>query len=815
MSAGVATLGTALERVEDAGLLMGRGRYIDDMPTAPGTGHAAILRSPHPHARLIDIDTAAALAMPGVHAVVTGEDARAWSTPFLVGVRQPMEHWCIALDRVRYAGEPVAIVVADDRYLAEDALALIDVRYEPLPAIVDPEAALAAETPVLHEAVGTNLISERAFRYGDPEAAFAAAAHRVATKVHYPRNACTPIECLGLIAAWEPGEGAYDVLSNFQGPLTLHPVMARALKVPGPRLRLRSVPDSGGSFGVKQALFPLIVAMALAARKAARPVKWIEDRLEHLLAATSATNRVTRIEAAVDANGRITALRLEQLEDCGAYLRAPEPATLYRNHGNLTGPYRIPHLAVTNRVVVTNKTPSGLNRGFGGPQLYYALERLMQRVAATLGLDPLEVIKRNLVPADAMPYRAAAGARLDSGDYPATVDHGAAEGALDTLRARRDAARAAGRLYGIGFAAAVEPSISNMGYITTVLSPEERRKAGPKDGAVSHATVAVDPLGAVTVTADSLPQGQGHRTVLAQVVGDVLGLAPGQITVALEHDTQRDPWSIAAGNYSSRFAGAVAGTAHLAALQVREQLARIASQRLNSPAEALRFEKGKIFAADNPGNDLDFQQVAALAHWSPGSLPEGVPPALRETARWTPPALEPPDDDDRVNSSATYGFIFDFCGVEVDPLTGAVAIDRYVTTHDAGRRLNPALVDGQIRGAFAHAVGAALYEELAYAEDGSFLSGTLADYLVPTACEVPDPLILHRDSPSPVTPLGAKGVGEGNCMTTPVCLANAVADALGADALDLPLTPARLGALIHGPEGAPPTAKGATGLPGL
>ena len=815
MSAGVATLGTALERVEDAGLLMGRGRYIDDMPTAPGTGHAAILRSPHPHARLIDIDTAAALAMPGVHAVVTGEDARAWSTPFLVGVRQPMEHWCIALDRVRYAGEPVAIVVADDRYLAEDALALIDVRYEPLPAIVDPEAALAAETPVLHEAVGTNLISERAFRYGDPEAAFAAAAHRVATKVHYPRNACTPIECLGLIAAWEPGEGAYDVLSNFQGPLTLHPVMARALKVPGPRLRLRSVPDSGGSFGVKQALFPLIVAMALAARKAARPVKWIEDRLEHLLAATSATNRVTRIEAAVDANGRITALRLEQLEDCGAYLRAPEPATLYRNHGNLTGPYRIPHLAVTNRVVVTNKTPSGLNRGFGGPQLYYALERLMQRVAATLGLDPLEVIKRNLVPADAMPYRAAAGARLDSGDYPATVDHGAAEGALDTLRARRDAARAAGRLYGIGFAAAVEPSISNMGYITTVLSPEERRKAGPKDGAVSHATVAVDPLGAVTVTADSLPQGQGHRTVLAQVVGDVLGLAPGQITVALEHDTQRDPWSIAAGNYSSRFAGAVAGTAHLAALQVREQLARIASQRLNSPAEALRFEKGKIFAADNPGNDLDFQQVAALAHWSPGSLPEGVPPALRETARWTPPALEPPDDDDRVNSSATYGFIFDFCGVEVDPLTGAVAIDRYVTTHDAGRRLNPALVDGQIRGAFAHAVGAALYEELAYAEDGSFLSGTLADYLVPTACEVPDPLILHRDTPSPVTPLGAKGIGEGNCMTTPVCLANAVADALGVDALDLPLTPARLGALIHGPEGAPPTAKGATGLPGL
>ena len=796
----MSTLGTAMERVEDAALLMGRGRYIDDMPVAPGTGHAAILRSPHAHARLAGIDTAAAEALPGVHTVVTGEDARAWSTPFIVSVRQPMEHWCIATDRVRYAGEPVAIVVAEDRYRAEDALALIDVCYEPLEANVDPEAALGADAPVLHQAVGSNLVSEREFRYGEPEAAFEAAAHTVATTVRYPRNSCTPIECLGLIAAYDPGEDAYDVLSHFQGPLTLHPVMARALKVPGPRLRLRSVPDSGGSFGIKQAVFPLIVAMALAARKAARPVKWIEDRLEHLLAATAATNRMTRIEAAVEADGRITALRLDQLEDCGAYLRAPEPATLYRNHGNLTGPYLIPHLAVTNHVVVTNKTPTGLNRGFGGPQLYYALERLMQRISAALDLDPLEVIRRNLVPGGAMPYRAAAGAVLDAGDFPATVDYGAAEGALDALYAKRDAARAEDRLYGIGFAAAVESSISNMGYITTVLSAEERRKAGPKDGAVSHATVAVDPLGAVTVTADSIPQGQGHRTVLAQVVGDALGLAPGQITVALEHDTQRDPWSIAAGNYSSRFSGAVAGTAHLAAVRVRERLARIASQQLNARPEDVRFERGRIFAAGNPGNDLDFRRVASLVHWSPGSLPEGVPPALRETARWTPPQLTPPDDDDRINNSAAYSFIFDFCGVEVDRATGAVAIDRYVTTHDTGRRLNPALVDGQIRGAFAHAVGAAFYEELAYSEDGSFLSGTLADYLVPTACEVPDPLILHRDIPTPATPLGAKGVGEGNCMTAPVCLANAVAEALGVDSLDLPLTPARIGALIHGPE---------------
>ena len=266
-------IGEARERLEDAALLRGAGRYLDDLPTAPGTGHAAVLRSPHAHAHLLGVDTTRAAALEGVHAVVTGADARAWAAPFLVGVRRKMEHWCIATDRVRYAGEPVAIIVAEDRYRAEDALALIDARYTPLPAVVDPEAAAAPEAPLLHEGDGGNVVNRRTFRYGDPEAAFAKAPHRIATTVRYPRNACTPIECLGLVASYRPDDGSYDVLSNFQGPLVLHPVMARALKVPGPRLRLRAPPDSGGSFGVKQAIFPYVVAMALAARKAGRPVK--------------------------------------------------------------------------------------------------------------------------------------------------------------------------------------------------------------------------------------------------------------------------------------------------------------------------------------------------------------------------------------------------------------------------------------------------------------------------------------------------------------------------------------------------------------
>ena len=784
--------------VEARALLMGRGCFADDLGEHSGMVHTAVLRSPHAQAEIVGIDAAAAVAFPGVVTVMTGEEVLAWSKPFITGVRQPIRHYALAVGRARYAGEPVAVVVARDRYTAEDALECIEVEYREFGPVLDPVAADGSGNPPLHQEVGSNVVSNRCFRYGDPETAFVNAEQRVVISACYPRNACTPIEGFVVVAEYL-GDDGYDVLCNFQGPFSLHPVMARALGVPGSRLRLRTPRDSGGSFGVKQAIFPYIVLMCLASRKAGCPVKWVEDRLEHLLAATSATNRVTTLEAAVTADGTITALRWDQLDDCGAYLRAPEPASLYRTHGHMTGPYRIPNLEIRNRVVLTNKTPTGLNRGFGGPQVYFALERLMHRIAKTLELDPLDVIRRNLVPKDAFPYRAAAGSLLDSGDYTTALDIATGNGRLDRLRARRHTARAEGRRYGIGFAAVVEPSISNMGYITMALTAEERARAGPKDGAAACATVAIDPIGSITVQADSVPQGQGHRTVLAQVVADALGVGLDDITVNVELDTQKDAWSIAAGNYSSRFSGAVAGAAHLAAVKLRDRLARIASTGLNVPPETLTFADGRIFATDNPENAIPLRRAAGIAHWSPGSLPANTEPGLRETVFWSMPGLDPPDENDRVNSSGAYGFIFDMCGVEVDD-TGRVRIDEYVTMHDAGKRLNPALVDGQIRGAFAHGVGAALFEELAYAEDGSFLSGTFADYLVPTACEVPAPTILHMETPSPFTPLGAKGVGEGNAMSTPVCLANAVADALDFDDVELPMTPSKVASWFAGEE---------------
>jgi 2-furoyl-CoA dehydrogenase large subunit len=574
---------------------------------------------------------------------------------------------------------------------------------------------------------------------------------------------------------------------------------------------MRTPPDSGGSFGVKQGVFPYIVLIAAAARVVGRPVKWIEDRLEHLSASTSATNRATTLAAAVDPDGKILALDWDQVEDCGAHLRAPEPATLYRMHGNLTGAYDIRNVAVRNRVVVTNKTPSGLNRGFGGPQVYFALERLVQRIAVELGLDPVEIIKRNLVPTSAFPYRTAPGALLDSGDYAAGVALGADAGDLDELKKRRDTARAEGRLYGIGYAAVVEPSVSNMGYITTVLTPAERRKAGPKNGAQATATVSIDPVGAVSVHIASVPQGQGHRTVISQVVADIFGIEPTDVRVNTEVDTAKDAWSIASGNYASRFAAAVAGTAKIAADRLVARLARIAAAQLNVEASDIVFRKGKVGSRSNPDNAVSFSRLAALSHWSPGSLPDDVGHTIRETAFWTPPELTAPDDADHINSSLCHGFIFDFCGVEIDRITGETRIDRYVTMHDCGTILHPGMVDGQIRGGFGQGLGAALYEEFAYAPDGSFLSGTFADYLVPTATEIPDPVIIHMETPSPFTPLGAKGVGEGNCMSTPVCIANAVADALGETDIELPLVPAKLAAFIHGeeiaaPKGAPPPA---------
>jgi 2-furoyl-CoA dehydrogenase large subunit len=798
-------VGKAVPRLEDPALLRGRARFVDDLPIKAGTLHAAILRSPHAHAEIVSINTAKALQAPGVAAVITRDDALALTDPFIIGVTTALEYYCLATDRVRFVGEPVAVILASDRYLAEDALEFVKIEYRPLPAVIDPVVAAGPDAPVLHPKVGSNIIVSRDYVHGDVAGIFASAPHNTTMTVYFPRNSIPPIEGFAVIAEYLCEEDGYDTLSNFQGPFSLHTVMARALRVPSNRLRIRTPPNSGGAFGVKLVLYASIVLMCLASRVAKRPVKWIEDRLEHLTAANSMANRTCKVEAAHDGDGRVLAVRYHHWDDHGAYLRAPMPAPTIRAHAFCTGTYAIPAVQEKIDVVMTNKTPTGAVRGFGAPHIHFALERTMHQIAVELGQDPLEIMRRNLIPADAFPYQAPGGGLYDSGNYQSAIDEAIERGGLAELKRRRDEARAQGKLYGIGYAAVIDPGQSNMGYIATVKTPKERRAIGPKNGAIGTATVAVDPLGAVMVTGDSVPQGQGHRTVLAQIVAQRLGLKPEQIAVNLELDTQKDGWSIAAGNYACRFGPICSTVADMAAIKIRDKLARIAAPRLNVPASELEFAGGRIFARENPDNAISFHRAAGEAHWSPGTLAADLSPGLRETVQWSPPQLTPTTEDNQINSMAVYGFVFDFCGIEIDPDTAEIHVDKYVTIHDCGPLLNPGIAEGQIGGSFAYGLNTALYEEFVYGEDGSFLSGTYAEYIVGTAQEIPRFTSLHPTAAtaSPWTAFGAKGVSEGNTTSTPVCIANAVADALGRSDIRLPLRPSRVAKWLHGAEKKP------------
>jgi 2-furoyl-CoA dehydrogenase large subunit len=753
-------IGRALERFEDEALLRGEGRFIDDLDPVAGARHAAVLRSPFAHARITRLDPSAALAAPGVVGVLTGEDVAALSRPFPAGIDSPFPYLAAAHGVARYAGEPVAVVVARDRYLAEDVLELVDVEYEPLDPVLDPVAAASSHA----------CVSDRMFLYGDVDEALARADLVVKETFRFPRWSCTPVECYGVVADWDHAREALTAWANFQGPFTLHSVAAAALGLPGSKLRLITPPDSGGSFGIKSAVYAYVVLMGLASRKLGVPVRWVEDRLEHLAASSSASGRVTGVEAGFSADGELLAVRYDVIEDVGAYVRAPEPATLYRMHGSLSGAYRVRNVAARNRVVLTNTCPSGLNRGFGGPQLYFALERTMAIAARRLELDPAELARRNLVRPEDIPYTTPSGAIYDSGDYEACLDDALELARYEERRAEAETARAAGRLVGVGLACVVEPSISNMGYIT--LAEPAATRGLPKSGNAEGCSISVSPLGGITVRLSTTPQGQGHRTVAAQVVADLLDVAPEAVEVLSELDTATSAWTVASGNYSSRFSGVGVGAVALAA------------EKLASKIAAIREHLGD--------SDASLRRIAGTAHWNPESLPPGMEPGLQATAYFAAPNLDPPTDEDRVASSAVHGFIVDVATVEVDRETGRVEVVDYVTVHDAGRLLNPLLADGQVRGGLAHGIGAALFERIVHDEHGNLLTASFMDYLCPTAPDLPAATIGHRSSPSPYTPLGAKGLGEGNTMSAPVALANAVADAVGRDDLELPLTPPRV-----------------------
>jgi 2-furoyl-CoA dehydrogenase large subunit len=789
--------GASALRSEDESLLTGTARFIDDLEPVAGLRHAAIVRSPYPHARIKRIETRRALEMPGVLGVATGEDVARHAGPIASVVKSRMRYTVCATSKARYCGEPVAVVVAEDRYLAEDAAERVEVEYEPLPGVAQLEDATSPGAPLLFEEAASNVAQERSFEYGEPDAAFARAARVFRHDYRYPRSIATPVETYGVVACYEAHPERYTLWANFQGPFVLQPLMAASLGVPGNRLRIVTPPASGGSFGVKQSLFAYMVLMAAVSRVVGAPVKWTEDRLEHLLASSAASDRTGSVEAAFSAEGELLGLRFRNVVNMGAYIRPPEPASVYRMHATSNGAYRVRNLAVSNALVVTNRVPCGLNRGYGGPQFYYALERIMDIAARGLGIDPVELRRRNLVRRDEFPYECPAGSRLDSGDYEACVAELARLADYPALRARRGAARAAGKLFGIGIAMGVEPSGSNMAYVSLAQSAEQRARSEPKSGADACATVAIDPSGAVTVQLDSTPNGQGHATVAAQIVAQELGVDPREVDVQTAADTRVTAWTIASGNYSNRFASIATSAVLLAARRIADKLKRMAAREFGVAPAAVELAEGQARVRGEPSRALGVARLAARAHWNPAGMPAGVGAGMHESVVLDSPSLGNPDEADRIASAITYGFIADLAAVEIDRATGRIEIVKYVSVHDVGTMLNPRIVEGQIQGGFAHGLGAALLEELVHDRAGHFLTGTFAEYLCPTATEMPALAIGHVSTPSPANLTGAKGMGDGSSMLAPAALANAAADALGREDIELPLTLQRLWALAN------------------
>ena len=796
-------VGKGMKRKEDLRLLTGRGSFMDDI-RLPNMKYAAILRSPYPHAWIRGMDISQALKVSGVRGVLTGDDVAAMSQPFPVGVPIPPKYYSCAVDKVRYVGEPVAVVVADSRYIAEDALDMIEVEYEPLPVVMDIEEAAEPDAPILHDNIGSNIYSHRFFQYGDMQKAYKEADLVVKGKFLFPKYGSTPIETYGVIASYNPFNAEFVIYNNYQGPFVNHSLVAIALGIPENKMRWIVPTDIGGGFGTKTGLYPYIALIALAAKKTGLTVKWIEDRREHLLASATGTDRVTYMEAAVKKDGTILGLKDKAMDNTGGYIRPPEPGCAYRSTGNHTGAYQIRNLDREVMVVGTNKCLTAPNRGYTCQELYFSVERLVDMVAAELKMDPAEVRFKNFIQADQFPYTTTTGGIYDAGDYPKAFQMALDKIDYKKMRKEQQQTRKEGKYIGIGLATVVDPSVTNIAYVSLALTPDQRAKGHPKSGSGESVIVKLDPLGKAHVIACTNPQGQGHETVISQIVADELGIHPDDVTVSDVVDTHDRVYTITTGSYSSRFASVGVNAVVAATRKVKEKMKKIAAHLLETNPEDIETKEGKFYVKGSPDKSILARHIAGTAHWNQSALPEGMDVGLYASSLLSMPTSQPPDQLDRVDSSNTYGFIAEAIVVEVDPETGQVQFLKWASVHDAGTILNPLLLEGQVMGSIAHALGGTLYEEWAYDENGQCLTASFQDYLVPTAMEIPKVDIGHLETPSPLTALGSKGAGESSTMSVPVAIANAIADALaplGVTINELPLSPNKIWHLIQEAKG--------------
>lgn len=770
------TVGARIKRREDPRLIQGLAQYVDDVKLVDIL-HVAILRSPYAHARILSINTDAARSHPGVVAVVTGDDIKdklgtvpcATTDPEgFPGMKVP-PHYCLAVEKVRLVGEPVVAVVAEDKYIAQDAVDLVEVDYDPLDAVTSSEDALAEGAPILHEQFGTNQAFTWSLAGGDIDAALAEADRVVKQKFVHQRLAPNAIEPRGVLANYEAGDGQLTLWSSTQIPHLLRTQLSVMLGMAENRVRVIA-PEVGGGFGSKLNVYAEEGLLGYISRELNRPVKWIEGRRENMMHTIHGRDQTGDVEVAVKNDGTITGLKYTVMADVGAYYQLLTPAIPTLTGLMLCGCYRFQNVAMNLTATFSNKMATDAYRGAGRPEATYLVERIVDCVAHDLNMDPLEVRRKNLIGADEFPFTTGTALAYDSGDYTTALDKAMGMIDYDALRKEQAELREQGRYLGIGLSTYVE--ICGMG-------PSAAMPAGGWESS----TVRVDPTGKVTVLTGVSPHGQGQETSFAQMIADGLGVDIDDVKI-VHGDTEIVQYGI--GTFGSR-AMAVGGAAlHIAMEKIREKANKIAAHLLEANPQDIVMDDNMYFVQGNPDNALSMADISTTAHVGV-NLPEGLEPGMAETHFFEP-------------SNFTYPFGTHIAIVEVSADTGEIEIKRYIAVDDCGNIINPLLVEGQLHGGIVQGLSQALFEEVVYDEGGQMLSGSFMDYALPRAHHFPRFEMDNTITPSPVNPMGVKGVGEAGTIGSTPCIVNAVVDALkpfGVRHIDMPLRPEKIWRLMQ------------------
>ncbi len=772
-------VGASVKRVEDPRLLTGQGAYTDDF-RLNGMLHLGLVRSVHPFARIVRIDSAAAKRMPGVIGIFTAADLEGAAKPILATSRMkdyravplPM----LAKAVVHHVGEAIVAVVAESRYLAEDALRKVEIEYDPLPACTDPEAAAQPGAPLVHPSLGSNIALAREFVRGDVPAAMAAAHTRVKARFRFYRKAALALENRCYLAEFNTGRRELTLHASTQVPGIVRESLAELLDLPGNSVRVIA-PDVGGGFGAKTSVYPEEILVCVLARRLGKPVKYTSDRLEDLSSTSQAFDEIIDAELGVAADGALLALRAEVTGDVGAYSVYPWTAAIepVQVVSFMPGPYRLANYTGKVRGVITPKVPLGPYRGVGRPVSTFVMERLIDMAAVKLAIDPVQMRLKNLIRDDEFPYKAASGIIWDRSAFIECLELACKKLDYPSLRAMQEKARAAGRWIGIGIASYAE--------LTGIGSKIPAAPGMPVNTGTETATIRIDATGAVTAIFGVASHGQGLETTLAQVIADDLGVRIEDIRV-IQGDTAGRAY--ATGTYASRSTVLAGGAAKLAAGAVREQVMRVASHLMEAAVEDLDASNGQIFVR---GTDrrMSFKELARKVYVEFARLPKDLQQELEATRLYDP-------------ITGTTSCAAHIAIVEVDPITYQVQVLKYAVAEDCGRVINPMIVEGQVHGGVAQGIGAALLEEVVYSEDGQLMTGSLMDYVLPSATEIPAMDVLHVEAESPTTLGGFRGMGEGGTIGAPAAIANAVSDALapfGVEVNELPVTPERIYRLLE------------------